>query len=58
MATDSNTAYVQVKISQIDSEIKRHQAAIKELNARRKGYQSQLPKKPATAQPVTPTPAA
>lgn len=54
MTTDSNAAYVQVKISQIDTEIKRHQAAIKELNARKKGYQSQLPKKPATV--PTPTP--
>lgn len=55
---DTNAAYVQVKISQIDTEIKRHQAAIKELNARKKGYQSQIPKKPATPQPVTPTPTA
>lgn len=45
---DTNAAYVQVKISQLDAEIKRHQAAIKELNARKKGYQGQLPKKPAT----------
>ncbi|EQM75925.1 MULTISPECIES: hypothetical protein [Microbacterium] len=52
---DTNAAYVQVKISQIDTEIKRHQAAIKELNTRKKGYQSQIPKKPAVVPtPVTP----
>ncbi|WP_168441031.1 hypothetical protein [Microbacterium sp. K27] len=55
---DTNAAYVEVKISQIDAEIKRHTAAIKELRARRDGYKSQLPKKPATPQPVTPPPAA
>lgn len=49
-----NTAYVEVKISQLDAEIKRHTAAIKELRARRDGYKAQLPKK-STTEP-TPTP--
>lgn len=53
-----NTAYVQVKISQLDAEIKRHTAAIKELRARRDGYKAQLPKTPATVPTTTPAPAA
>jgi len=55
---DTNTKYVEVKISQLEAEIKRHTAAIKELRARRDGYKSQLPKTPATAPATTPAPAA
>lgn len=38
-----NTAYLQTKISQLDTEIEKHEALIDALHERRRSYEEQLP---------------
>lgn len=43
----ADNAYLKVKVKQIDAEIDKHNAAIKALRERKKGYEAQITKAPA-----------